>query len=121
MGGAGLGAQHVRAGKLHAVAVAAPRRLEALPDTPTFDEAGLSDIRASNYWAVAVPEGTPPAIVERLYGAFRQALAAPAAKERFAKLGVVLVGSTPADTALRWRAEAEYWGKAVKDMGIRID
>ena len=121
MGGAGLGAQHVKAGKLHAVAVAAPRRLGALPDTPTFDEAGLSDIRASNYWGVAVPKGTPPQVIERLHEAFRQALASPAAKARFDKLGVVVIGSSPDETARRWRAEADYWGKAVKEMGVRID
>jgi tripartite-type tricarboxylate transporter receptor subunit TctC len=121
MGGAGLGAQHVKAGKLHAVAVAAPRRVSTLPDTPTFEEVGLSDIKASNYWGVAVPKGTPPQVIERLYEAFRQALASPSAKARLEKLGVVVVGSRPDETARRWRDEADYWGKAVKDMGVRID
>jgi tripartite-type tricarboxylate transporter receptor subunit TctC len=121
MGGAGLGAQHVRAGKLHAVAVAAPKRLDVLPDTPTFDEAGLTDIKASNWWGVAVPRGTPPQVVRKLHEAFRAALATPAAKERFQKLGVVAIGSSPAETARRWREEADYWGKAVKEMGVRVD
>ena len=121
MGGAGLGAQHVKAGKLYALAVSAERRIDALPDTPTFKEAGLSDIKASNYWAAAVPAGTPPEVVERLYQAFRAALDAPASQARFAKLGVVPLGPTPAETARRWREEADYWAKAVKDMGVRID
>jgi len=121
MGGAGLGAQHVRAGKLHAVAVSAGKRVAALPDTPTFQEVGLGDINASNYWAVGVPKGTPPEVVEKLYQAFRASLSAPAAVERFAKLGVVPVGTTPAETARRWREEADFWGKAVKDMAVRID
>lgn len=121
MGGAGLGAQHVKAGKLHAVAVAAPRRLDTLPGVPTFEEIGLEDIKASNYWGVAVPKSTPPAVIDRLYKAFGAALASPAAKERFAKLGVVVVGSTPQETMQRWRAEAEYWGRAVKEMGVRVD
>lgn len=121
MGGAGLGAPHVKAGKLHAVAVAAAARVDALPDTPTFAEVGLSDIRASNYWGVAVPKGTPPDVIDRLYKAFRHALATPAAKARFAKLGVTVVGSSPEQTARRWHDEAGYWGKAVKDMGVRID
>lgn len=121
MGGAGLGAQHVKAGKVFALAVSNDRRVAALPDTPTFQEAGLGDIKASNYWAAAVPKGTPPAVVEALHKAFRAALAAPASQERFAKLGVVAIGSTPQETARRWREEAEYWSKAVKDMGVRID
>jgi len=121
MGGAGLGLQHVLAGKLYAIAVSAEQRLAALPDTPTFQEAGLSDIKASNYWAAAVPAGTPPEIIERLYKAFRAALDAPASQARFAKLGIVPLGPTPADTARRWREEADYWAKSVKDMGVRID
>lgn len=121
MGGAGLGAQHVKAGKLLAVAVAAPKRLDVLPDTPTFQEAGLADIKASNWWGVAVPKGTPPDIVRKLHEAFLAALGAPAAKERFQKLGVSAVGSEPQETARRWREEADYWSKAVKDMGVRID
>ncbi|HWI38353.1 MAG TPA: tripartite tricarboxylate transporter substrate binding protein [Burkholderiales bacterium] len=121
MGGAGLGAQHVKAGRLHAVAVAAQRRLDVLPETPTFAEVGLSDIKASNWWGVAVPRGTPPQIVRRLHEAFSAALAAPAAKARFEALGVAVVGGTPEDAARRWRDEADYWGKAVKEMGVRID
>ena len=121
MGGAGLGAQHVKAGKLHALAVSSERRVAALPDTPTFKEVGLGDIKASNYWAVAVPQGTPNDVVQKLFQAFRGALTAPSAQERFAKLGVVPVGTTPAETAQRWREEAEYWGKAVKEMDVKID
>jgi tripartite-type tricarboxylate transporter receptor subunit TctC len=121
MGGAGLGAQHVKAGKLHALAVSNDERLAALPDTPTFKEAGLADIKASNYWAVAVPKATPPEVVERLYREFRDALRSPAARERFAKLGVVPVATSPAETAQRFQEEAAYWGTAVKEMAIRID
>jgi len=121
MGGAGLGAQHVKAGKLHAVAVSNERRLDAFPEIPTFAEVGLSDIRASNWWGVAVPRGTPPEIVKKLYDSFREALASSVAQERFRKLGISGLGTTPEATARRWREEAEYWQKAVRDMGVRID
>lgn len=121
MGGAGLGAQHVKAGKLHAVAVSNAQRLESFPDIPTFDEVGLGEIRASNWWAAAVPKGTPVEIIRRLHEAFRQALSASATQERLRQLGVSAVGSPPAETARRFREEAAYWQKAVKDMGVRID
>jgi tripartite-type tricarboxylate transporter receptor subunit TctC len=68
-----------------------------------------------------VPKATPPQIVEKLYQAFRASLATPAASERFAKIGVVPVGTTPAETARRWREEADYWAKAVREMNVRID
>jgi tripartite-type tricarboxylate transporter receptor subunit TctC len=119
--GAGIGAPHVKAGKLRAVAVSTPKRLPALPDTPTFAEAGLGDINASNYWAVAVPKGTPPAIVKKLHEAFRAVIASPEAQERFVALGVTPIASTPADTAARFRQDAAYWEKAIRDTGARID
>jgi tripartite-type tricarboxylate transporter receptor subunit TctC len=119
--GAGIGLPHVKAGKLRALAISAPGRLEALPDTPTFAEVGLSDIEASNYWVAAVPTGTPPAIVQKLYEAFRAAIASPEARARFAALGVIPVASTPADTAARLRRDAVYWEKAVRETGAQID
>lgn len=121
LAGAGLGAQHVRAGKLHAVAVSSAKRLDALPETPTFQEAGLADIKASNWWGAAVPKGTPPAVVKRLNEAFRSSLASTAAQEQFRKLGVIPIDGTPEETNMRLREETEFWGKAVKDMGVRID
>jgi tripartite-type tricarboxylate transporter receptor subunit TctC len=119
--GAGIGLPHVKAGKLRAVAISAPKRLDALPDTPTFAEVGLSDIEASNYWVAAVPKGTPPAIVQKLYEAFRAVIASPEAQARFAALGVISVASTPADTAARLKRDAAYWEKAVRETGAQID
>lgn len=121
MGGAGLGAEHVKAGKLRALAISGSRRSQALPETPTFKEAGLGDINASNYWAVAVPKGTSPQIVQKLYEAFSAAVRSPEAQARFAKLGIVAVDSTPAETARRFRDEAAFWAKTVREMNVRID
>ena len=121
LAGAGLGAQHVRAGKLHAVAVSSAKRLDALPDTPTFQEAGLADIKASNWWGAAVPKGTPAPTVRRLNEAFRAALASSTAQAQFKKLGVIPIDDTPEATQRRLREEADFWGKAVKEMNIRID
>ena len=121
MGGAGLGAGHVKAGKLRALAISGAQRSKALPDTPTFEEAGLGDIKASNYWAVAVPKGTPAPIVQKLYEGFHAALQAPEAKARFAKLGVVPVDTTPAETARRFQEEAAFWAKAVREMHVQIE
>jgi tripartite-type tricarboxylate transporter receptor subunit TctC len=59
LAGAGLGAPHVKSGKLRAIAVSSKSRLDIFPDIPTFNEAGLGGINASNWWGVAVPAGTP--------------------------------------------------------------
>ena len=78
---------HLRAGKIKAYAVAAPDRLAALPDIPTADEAGLAGFHTSVWHAMWVPAATPGAIVERLNGAVRQALANPRLRQQFADLG----------------------------------
>src|SRR5579859_5135605 len=93
--GAGLGAQHVQAGRLRALAVSSAQRLQALPDTPTFREVGLSGIQASNWWGVAVPKGTPPEVVQKLYEALRAGLASEAFRKTAAKLGIAPLGGTP--------------------------
>ena len=119
--GAGPGAPHVKTGKLHAVAVFSPKRLELLPDTPTAREVGLGDMKANNWWGVAVRKGTPPEIVRKLYEGIRLALAIPSTQERFQKLAATPVGDSPAETGRRWREEADYWRKAIKDADLRID
>lgn len=119
--GAGIGAPHVKAGKLRAVAVSSPKRLDTLPDAPTFAEVGLGDINASNYWAAAVPKGTPRPVVQKLHDAFLAAIAAPEAQARFAALGVIPIGSNSAETAVRFRQEAVYWEKAIRETGAQID
>ena len=119
--GAGLGAAQVQAGRLRALAVSSDKRLESLSDTPTFEEAGLSDIKASNWWGVAVPKGTRPEIVRKLSDSMRNTLDSEGFRKSAVKLGVVPVGGTPEETARRWREEADYWSKAVKDMSVKID
>lgn len=119
--GAGLGAQHVQAGRLRALAVSSEKRLEALPQTPTFREVGLGAIQASNWWGVALPKGTPPEIVRKLYDALHAALGSENFRKTAAKLGIVPLGTAPEETARRWREEADYWSRAVKEMNVRID
>jgi tripartite-type tricarboxylate transporter receptor subunit TctC len=78
---------HLRAGKIKAYAVAAPDRLAALPDIPTADQAGLAGFHSAVWHAMWAPAATPGAIIERLNGAARQALANPRLRQQFADLG----------------------------------
>lgn len=121
LGGAGLGTQHVKAGKLRALAVSGSTRLSVLPDTPTFRDVGLGQIQASNWWAVAAPKGTPAEVVEKLGRAFRDALATPAVQSRLRDLGVVVVANPSADMARQLADEAAYWQRELKDMNIAMD
>ena len=121
IGGAGLGLQHVQAGKLVAVAVSADRRLPVLPDTPTFQEVGLGEIKAANWWAMVAPQGTKEEVIERMNAALRDAMRRPGVQERFEKLGVLASPMTPRATAQFLADEAVFWKKAVSDSGVSLD
>jgi tripartite-type tricarboxylate transporter receptor subunit TctC len=119
--GAGLGLPHVKAGKLHAIAVSSRARLAVLPDMPTFEEVGLRKINASNWWAIAGPRALPKEVIDKLHAAIKDWLASPTTQARFQELGVVSVGKTPAETKAQLAEEARYWQRAVREIGAQID
>jgi tripartite-type tricarboxylate transporter receptor subunit TctC len=118
--GAAVGAAHVKSGRLHAIAVSGDQRLALLPDTPTFEQAGLGNIKAGNWWAIGAPQKTPAEVVNRFHAAVREAFAQPAVQARMQELGVSPVASTPQATALRFDQEARFWKGALKDMNISV-
>ena len=112
--GAGLGLPHVKAGKLRAIAVSSRERSPLLPETPTFEEAGLSRVKASNWWGLAGPRGVSKDIIDRLYGAVDAWLAGARTRTQLADLGAVPVGEKPAAMQSRLSQEAAYWQGAVR-------
>ena len=110
---------HVKSGRLRLLAVTARSRMAEVPDAPTTPEAGFPDLVASNWWALAAPRGTDARIVERLAAAVRGALADPAARKRIADLGMIPVGSTPAELATHMRTEADRWKRVIERGGIK--
>ena len=85
---------HVQAGKLRALAVAAPRRLEVLPNVPTFAEAGLREVNNMAWYGLVAPAKTPDEIVRKVHDATLRVLADPAVKRRFAEVGAYPDGGT---------------------------
>ncbi len=120
MGGAGLGAPHVKAGNMKALAVASNERVSALPDVPTFTEAGITEVLANNWWALAAPAGTPDDVIEKINAAVQQALETPEVQERFNQFGVVNVGGSPADMQAILDRDVQFWEKAVADAGVKL-
>jgi len=112
---------HVRSGKLRAVAVTGPRRSIAVPEVPTFTEAGLPGYDASSWNGVFVPAGTPPAIVARLNAELVRILRAPGVLDRLAADGPVAVGNSPDEFTAYIRAEQAKWSRTIRESGIRID
>ncbi len=112
---------HVRSGKVRAIAITGAKRSAAVPEVPTFAEAGLPGYDASTWNGIMVPSGTPRAIVERVNSDVVKILRAPATQERLSADGSVAIGSTPDAFAAFIQAEHAKWGKVVREANIRIE
>ena len=112
---------HIRSGKIRALAVTGHKRSLAVPDVPTFDEAGLPGYDASTWNGIMVPTGTPRAIIDRLHGEIAKILRAPNTLDRLAGDGSVAVASTPEEFAAFIKAEHAKWSKVVREANIRVE
>jgi tripartite-type tricarboxylate transporter receptor subunit TctC len=112
---------HIRSGKIRALAITGAQRSAAVPDVPTFAEAGLPGYDASTWNGIMVPTGTPRAIIERLNSEAVKILRAPSTQERLSVDGSVAVGSTPEEYAAFIAAEHAKWSKVVRSANIRIE
>lgn len=111
----------VEDGRLRALAVTGDQRSEAMPNVPTFDQAGLANVNSSTQWGVYGPKNLPADVVEKLNFAFNEALKDPAVKERVAGLGYVLQGGTPAEFEALTKSEMDKWNKLITAAKISIN
>lgn len=112
--------EHIRAGKLRAIAVTSAKRIDALPDVPVIADT-VPGYEVTAWFGAGVPKGTPPAVVDKLNREINAALADPKIKARFAELGAMPFVATPAQMVTHVAAETERWGRAVKFSGATVD
>ena len=112
---------NVKSGKIRAIAIASSTRQGALPETPTFAEAGLRDFEIDNFTGLVGPAGMPADAVAKVHAAAVKALATATVRERFASLGVQPVGNTPEQWAAEIRADLARWSKVIKAAGIKVE
>ena len=112
---------YVKAGRLRAIAVTSNKRLAALPDVPSFEEAGLKGFNANGWQGLLVPTGTAAAAVARLSGALMKTLALPDVRERFLEQGLEPAPSTPEQFGVYIRSEIEKWGKVAKAANLKVE
>jgi tripartite-type tricarboxylate transporter receptor subunit TctC len=110
--------EHIRAGRLRAIAVTTPARLDLLPDLPTVSDT-VPGYEATGWWGVGAPKGTPADVIERLNGDINAALADPALKARIADLGGTTMINSPADFGRLIAEETEKWGRVVRFSGAK--
>ncbi len=111
---------HVKSGKLRAIANGSLKRSVALPDTPTFDEAGMPGFQSVTWYGMVGPAKMPRPMVKDLHAATVRALASPGLLARYTEAGLETIGSTPEQFSAFIGQEFERWGKLIKQAGIKI-
>ncbi len=112
--------EHIRAGKLRALAVTTAMRAEALPDIPTLGEF-VPGYEASFWYGVGAPKATPAEIVEKLNKEINAGLADPKIKARLVDLGDAVLALSPADFEKLIAEDTEKWGKVVRTANIKAE
>jgi len=112
---------NIKAGKLRAIAVAAPQRLAAIPDVPTTAESGMPGLDIVQYYGLVAPAGTPPVIVARLNKELRKIVSSEDIKARIIADGGGPVASTPEEYAANIEREEGKWAALIKKLGLIVN
>jgi len=112
---------HIRSGKLRGIATGSLKRAATLPDLPTIAESGVSGYDAPNWWALAVPAGTPAAIINRLNTDIAAWVKTPETQKRFANEGAEAEPMSPEALRKAIPVEMAKWAKVAKDAGMKSE
>jgi tripartite-type tricarboxylate transporter receptor subunit TctC len=112
---------HITAGRLVAVAVAAPQRLASMPNVPTFKELGLEPVNRMAYYGIYGPKGLPKDIVDKINAGVRKALEDPAIRKRIEDTGSIVLGNTPEQFAAQMKDELAVYQKVVATAKLKLD
>jgi tripartite-type tricarboxylate transporter receptor subunit TctC len=109
---------HLRAGRLKGLAVGTLKRVELLPDLPTLDEEGIKGYEAQNWYAIAAPAGTPPAIVQRLHNETARFFTSAEMRKKMTDMGAFVEIRNADEMRKIIPAEIAKWTKVAADAGI---
>jgi tripartite-type tricarboxylate transporter receptor subunit TctC len=113
--------EHVRDGRLKALAVTTKTRFAALADVPSIAEQGYPDYELLQWWGLMVPTGTPTEIAREQYAQVKRILESPAMRERLAALGAEPGGGAPAEFDALIRDEIQRWTRLVQTANLTPD
>ena len=112
---------HIKAGKVKALGIAAPKRHPLLPDVKTFNEMGIAGVDSDNWYALFTAKATPAADLDRVNQAVRRALAHPEVKAKLLASGAEPAASTQAELAALLKSDTVKWARVVKAKNIKPD
>lgn len=119
-GDIGSAAATLKSGKVRVLGIATLQRSKLYPDWPTIDEQGVKGYETRTWFAAFAPAHTPAAIVKKIGGDMRRALAEPSVRDRFQSLNLEVVASTAEELATVVKGDTEKWSRLVKERNIKI-
>jgi tripartite-type tricarboxylate transporter receptor subunit TctC len=113
--------QNVRAGRVRALGISTAARSSIAPEIPTLAEAGMPGFEIAWWFGLFAPRGTPQAVVDKLAAASSAVLGGMEVRAAFVAQGLEPVGSGPEEFGRKVAHEAEFWGKIIRDAGIKVE
>ena len=113
--------QHIKEGRLRALAVTTKKRSTLLPEVPTLAELGLADYDVSTFTGLFAPAGTPRPVLDKLGAALARVLAQPAVRERFAALGVEMIETDAKTFEAYVKKDFENWRTVAREANLSLD
>jgi tripartite-type tricarboxylate transporter receptor subunit TctC len=113
--------EHIRSGRLKALAVSSKARSALLPNVPSLDELGVPGYEASTFTGIFAPAGVPGAAADKLYVALRRALSSETVRERYRSMGVDVMDMNRVEFAAYVRADFEKWRAIAREGNIVVD
>jgi len=112
---------HIKAGKVRALAQTGLKRSPAMPEVPTLAESGVPGYESLSWSGIAVPAGTPRAVIERLNKDLNAVLAMPEMRQKLGEQGAESIGGPPEAFAAHIRAEREKWSRVIRTANIVVN
>jgi len=112
---------HFKSNRLIPMAVAAPQRLDVLPNVPTFKELGLEPVNRMAYYGIWGPKGLPKDVVDKINAATRKVLEDPAVRKRIEETGSVIVSNSPEQFATQIKDELAVYKRVVETAKLKLE